>query len=376
MGGFNPINPTKYKGTDKYITFFVSRNRSPTSADFKQPETGRLYSIGTVWQVGKDPTTGVEGDLWMLSKIVANVAYWLMLTQNTGPILNIAVPLGVSPIEPDIGGTITFTSTGGTLAITGSSANPNNHFINFDLVGGTGAIDSVAVQSITAPGVTPVFPTALGLITVNGAVVANHSVVLETRSRALNAYNLEVQYATSAAATDGTKSGVAHFNSGQFSVDAVGFVSLSGTGSGQTITGDTGGPLSPTAGNWNVLGRSGSKTSGSGSTLTVNSPPFSQVAATSTSVLNSGEFVTAAVTRTLPATAGLLDGDLVIYYCTTASALIITANTGQTIRIGTLVSSSAGTATSTAIGDTVTLRFDATAVSWRCVSVIGTWLLA
>lgn len=125
-----------------------------------------------------------------------------------------------------------------------------------------------------------------------------------------------------------------------------------------------------------IAGLSGSKTSGSGSTVTVKSPPFSQVGSTATSSLNTGEFVTAAVTRTLPATAGLADGDLVIYYCTTASALVITANTGQTIRVGTLVSSSAGTCTSTAIGDSITLRFDATAVSWRAVSVIGTWLIA
>ena len=183
-------------------------------------------------------------------------------------------------------------------------------------------------------------------------------------------------YSIALAATDGTKVGTCNFNSAQFTVDANGFVSTSGTGIGNTITGDSGGALSPTAGNWNILGRSGSKTSGSGSTLTINSPPFSQVGGSGTSVLNSGEFVTAAATRTLPATAGLLDGDLVIYACTTANALAITANTGQTIRIGTLVSSSAGTATSTAIGDTVTLRFNATAVQWQAVGVVGTWLIA
>jgi hypothetical protein len=191
-----------------------------------------------------------------------------------------------------------------------------------------------------------------------------------------NTVTIRSQISQALAATDATKIGLANFNSAQFTVDANGFVSTSGTGIGNTITGDSGGALSPTAGNWNILGRSGSKTSGSGSTLTVNSPPFSQVGSSATSSLNTGEFVTAAVTRTLPATAGLVDGDLVIYYCTTANALIVTANTGQTIRVGTLVSSSAGTATSTAIGDTLTLRFDATAVSWRAVSVIGTWLIA
>ncbi len=80
----------------------------------------------------------------------------------------------------------------------------------------------------------PVAPTGAGLITFNGAAVANHSVVLETRSRALNTMNVEVQYATSAAATDATKSGVAHFHDTQFTVDANGFVQLAG-GSGPAI---------------------------------------------------------------------------------------------------------------------------------------------
>ncbi len=84
MGNFNPKNPTKFRGTDKNITFFVTRKRRPTGADYRQPETGNLYSVGTVWQIGKDPTTGLEGDLWMLSKIVANVAYWIEVSGGGG----------------------------------------------------------------------------------------------------------------------------------------------------------------------------------------------------------------------------------------------------------------------------------------------------
>lgn len=249
-----------------------------------------------------------------------------------------------------------------------------NGFVQLN--GGGIAATSFTVDANTAPGTNPVVPTAAGAVTIEAAAVAAHSVPIETRSRAANTFKVEVQEAAAVAATDATKSGIAHFDSARFTVDANGFVSVNGSGLGETITGDSGGALSPSSGNWNILGRSGSKTSGSGSTLTVNSPPFSQIGSSATSVLNSGEFVTAAVTRTLPATAGLIDGDLVIYSCTTAGALVITANTGQTIRIGTLVSSSAGTATSTNIGDSVSLRFDATAISWRAVSVIGTWLMA
>lgn len=142
-----------------------------------------------------------------------------------------------------------------------------------------------------------------------------------------------------------------------------------------TYTADSG-SATPAANNINVLGLSGSKTSGSGSMLTVKSPPFSQIGASATSVLNTGEFVNAAVTRTLPASVGLNDGDLFIFVCTTAGALIIQAVGSQKIRIGSIISSAAGTATSTSIGDAVTLRYNATDGFLYAVSVVGTWVMA
>lgn len=249
-----------------------------------------------------------------------------------------------------------------------------NGFVQLN--GGGIAATAFGVQANTAPGTNPVVPTAAGVVTVNGAAVANHSVVLETRSRAANAYNLEVQYAAAAAATDATKSGVAHFDSARFSVDANGFVSINGAGLAETITGDSGGALSPTAGNWNILGRSGSKTSGSGSTLTIKSPPYADAGGSATSTLNSGSFVTGAFTLTLPASAGLADGDVFEYVATSSSAMIIQAVSAQKIRIGTLISSAAGTATSTSIGDALTLRFRAADGFFYAMSVIGTWLVA
>lgn len=99
-----------------------------------------------------------------------------------------------------------------------------NGFVQLN--GGGIAATSFDVQANTAPGTDPVVPSATGSVVVNGAAVANHSVVLETRSRAANAYNLEIQYATTSAATDATKSGVAHFDLAQFTVDANGFVTI------------------------------------------------------------------------------------------------------------------------------------------------------
>jgi hypothetical protein len=149
-----------------------------------------------------------------------------------------------------------------------------NGFVQLN--GGGIAVTSFDVQANTAPGNDPVVPTSSGVVTVNGAAVVNHSVVLETRSRAANAYNLEIQYSAAVAATDATKSGVSHFDSSRFTVDANGFVSLNGSGVAETITGQSGLALSPTAGNWNisggsvVAGTSPLVSSGSGSTLTLN----------------------------------------------------------------------------------------------------------
>jgi hypothetical protein len=258
------------------------------------------------------------------------------------------------------------TSPLGTISIGYSSPN-----ITLDIVGGAAAVEKVALQT----GTTPIVPAA-GIITFNGATVAAGTNPVRTDGTGASTMALEVQISQAIASTDATKIGLSNFNSAQFTVDANGFVSTSGTGIGNTITGDSGGALSPTAGNWNILGRSGSKTSGSGSTLTVKSPPFSQVGTSGTSSLNTGEFVTAAVTRTLPASAGLADGDLFIYVCTTAGALVLQAVSAQKIRIGSLISSAAGTATSTAIGDCLTLRFNATDGFFYSVSTQGTWVLA
>lgn len=257
------------------------------------------------------------------------------------------------------------TSPFGTVTIGYSSPN-----ITLDIAGGSAAIEKINVQT----GTSPILPSG-GVITFNGAVVAAGTNPVRTDGTGANTMALEVQTSQALAAADATKIGLSNFDSSSFAVAATGFVTLSTTGAGKTITGDSGGALSPVANNWNILGLSGSKTSGSGATLTIKSPPFSQVGASATSSLNTGEFVTAAVTRTLPASAGLADGDLFIYVCTTANALVIQSVTAQKIRIGSLITAAAGTATSTAIGDSVTLRFNATDGFFYAVSVVGTWLV-
>lgn len=302
--------------------------------------------------------------------VAKNVNFDELGAKPRSGIINAAgkIPIGTgnsSPTPEILGGSLT--SPLGTVTI--GYVSPN---ITLDVAASGVVVEKFALQT----GTTPVVPL-LGIVTFNGAVVAAGTNPVRTDGTGANTMALEVQTSQALAAADATKIGLSNFDSSSFGVSATGFVTLSTTGAGKTITGDSGGALSPVANNWNILGLSGSKTSGSGSTLTVKSPPFSQVGASATSSLNTGEFVTAAVTRTLPASAGLADGDLFIYVCTTAAALVIQAVGAQKIRIGSLISSAAGSATSTQIGDSIQLRFNATdGFFYSCGGPQGTWVLA
>lgn len=142
-----------------------------------------------------------------------------------------------------------------------------------------------------------------------------------------------------------------------------------------TLTGDSGGALSPTAGNMNILGLAGSKTSGSASTLTIKSPPYSDQGAPITVTLNSGSFATAAITLTTPLTAGLADGDL-LEFVGTNGVLVIQLSATQVGHLGSAATSAAGTFTSSATGDSISLRYQASTNDWWATSAIGIWTLA
>lgn len=267
----SPKNPTKYLGPNVYLANIVVRNRPPTTADYRQPETGTNYVIFTGWQVGKDPVSGSEGDLYLLSKIVANQAYWLQITSGvtpSGAVLSLSDTAGTL-VYPEMVGDVGNIQLEATAGLTITADAPNNKLI-FALTGGGIAIDQIQVQAATVPGVNPVSPNSNGLMTVNGAVVANHSVPIESRTRAVNTYNVEVQYATSAASTDGTKSGLSHFNSTQFSVDASGFVSTTAAFSrivSQVFTSN--GTYTPTAGmKYCIIEACGAGGGGGGAALT------------------------------------------------------------------------------------------------------------
>lgn len=161
-------------------------------------------------------------------------------------------------VPPSAGGNINVIGAGQVSVV----GNPGTNTLTISLGGGVG-------QTITGNSGGALVPT-LGNWNIFGASVAAGTTPVAT-SGAASTLTVNVQISQAIAATNATNVGLSAFNSAQFTVDANGFVSASGTGLGQTITGNTGGALSPTAGNWNILGTAtnGIETTGAGSTLTV-----------------------------------------------------------------------------------------------------------
>lgn len=100
---------------------------------------------------------------------------------------------------------------------------------------------------------------------------------------------------------------------------------------------------------------------------------WSDQSGTFTAAASNGYFITAAATPTLPASPS--EGDTVIFVVDTTSTCTITGNTGQKIRVGNVISASAGTCASNKQGDSITLTYRSTGTTWFGRAVEGTWTL-
>lgn len=88
-------------------------------------------------------------------------------------------------------------------------------------------------------------------------------------------------------------------------------------------------------------------------------------------LVNNGYFIAASVTANLPASPA--NGSTISFFVDGAFTLTIQANTGQTIKISSNVSSSAGTQVNTASGDAVTLVYRSTNTRWEAINFVGAW---
>lgn len=107
------------------------------------------------------------------------------------------------------------------LTSNGPSAQPS-----FQAVSASGSVMNFTVDAVTGTGVNPVVPNA-GNVRVSADIVTQQGIPIQTQTPSPNKYNVEVQYCDSNATALGTKSGMAHFKSTDFTVNNTnGFVSL------------------------------------------------------------------------------------------------------------------------------------------------------
>lgn len=148
-----------------------------------------------------------------------------------------------------------------------------------------------------------------------------------------------------------------------------------------TITGNSGGAVGPDGSdNINLLGAGGVTVTGvpgtNTLTITVAGGGFtwSDKAISFAASIANGYFVTAVATATFPGAPA--EGDIIIINTVTGSNVVIQAAAGQTISVGSGSSSVAGTATSAVTGNSITLAYRTTGLTWRAISVVGSWTLA
>lgn len=262
------------------------------------------------------------------------------------------------------------TSTNATTAV---GRNGVAHFNSAQFTADANGFVSLAATIATQyTGNTGTATPAANNINILGAAVAAGTTPVATAASG-STVTVNVQRAQAIASTNAANVGLAAFNSAQFTVDGNGFVSATGSVPIQ-FTSDSG-VATPAAGNVNILGLSGSKTSASGSTLIVKSPPYTDQAAGTSVTLNSGSFATNAITLTTPVTAGLADGD-VLDFVATNGILVIQLAATQVAHIGNQATSVAGTITGSATGDSLKLRYQASTNDWWSIGTNGNWTTA
>lgn len=407
--GVPNADPARYVGPHTDIVPLKRFPRRPLTTDKKFPQ-GQLAILG------KSPSTGSEGELWYLAYFDGSGdAQWKQfdisgavaavddlrdqVNATIGPsglgeididgavVANAANPSSI-PLESVKSGTANTLDIQIQVAteITGAPGDKNDAGIcSFDdsafVVDVDGYVTLIGggTPSITNSGddAVAVSPSAGGNFNWFGLAVANatHAKPVYFKDSATpNAIDLDVQVATERTAAPGDKNdaGICSFDDTTFAVDADGYVTLVGTAVGQTITGDSGGALSPTAGNWNILGGTGVSTAGAASTLTVNvaggGVTWTVVtAATQAAAINNGYICNRAggVTVTLPDTAAV--GSMV-RIAGMAGNWVLAQNAGETVYFGL-------TATTTGVGGSLTATDNRDCVELVCSVADTDWIV-
>lgn len=311
---------------------------------------------------------------------------------------------GTNPVVPDINGLVvmsgsgSITTVGGLNSLTTQLTGLTNHAV---LVGaGTTTITKVGPSATTGatfisggaasdPGFSTTFTIVdstgtsgvsksqsggtVSLNVFNTSNSANSDAALNISTGGVSARDAYAQYSVSGAInwSQGVKAADDNFyitsrtglqGDVRLSLTTSGVMTINQAYSFPTADGTTGQVLTT-----NGAGTVSWATSGVGA-WTDNSGVF-------TASRNAAYFLTAASTVTLPASPS--QGDTIQVVCDTTGSCVITANTGQSIRISNQLSSVAGTATNSARGDSLALVYRSTGATWFAdVAPNGGWTTA
>ena len=191
-----------------------------------------------------------------------------------------------------VGGNVTLNATGAGQTITGDAGGALSPAAgNWNIVGGTNGIDTSGAGSTLTINfdVTeqPTIPTSVGSDSGSATPALNAVNIIGGEGIDTSGAGANITISGEDAST--TNKGIASFDTNDFTVVA-GVVSLNESGVGLTITGDSGGALSPTGGNWDILGLGETSTSGAASTLSILSPRVAEFVVDPTS--NNGTHTT------------------------------------------------------------------------------------
>lgn len=159
-------------------------------------------------------------------------------------------------------------------------------------------------------------------------------------------------------------------------VGTAGTLTLTGSGGGATTFDGNTGTATPAAGVLNIIGTGGITTSGAGNTLTITGSAsgfvWADIVASQPLVAGHGYFVVSgALSLSLPATSAV--GDTIsVSLVDTGTSWTITQAAGQKIRVGNIASTvgAGGSVSSTQPGDTITIVSYSNGL-WQTTAPVG-----
>lgn len=252
--------PNKYFGPPVNLVPLRPFPHRPTTTDKKFP-------VGQFVILQENPSTGVAGELWFLSKFTAGVPQWEQIAIGSGSpgIDTITTDSGAPAVDPDVNGNVNI--LGGTgIDVTGTG--PGSTV--------TVAVDTSVVTTSYAADSGTATPAA-GVLTIAGGDNITTSAAGSTVTIALDANVADTYTADSGTATPSSSN-----------INILGGTGCSTSAAGSTVTVNldatvplsfptNSGTATPAANALSILGQSGIlNTSGSGSTVTVNVTNFVQ----------------------------------------------------------------------------------------------------